>query len=128
MRKANLDRIMALVPPAVGHVTTPEVWASMEPAERVELLTGRSLDNCKEILDFPIEAAIVSPALMTGKVSVIRSILTAITRVGIESSRLRQMHELLQGIIDDFADPPKETKEDQIKAGYQNGEAVGYLR
>jgi hypothetical protein len=60
---------------------------------------------------------------------VIGSILTVITRVGIESSRLRAMQdELLQGIIDDFADPPKETKEEQIKTGYQNGEATGYLR
>jgi hypothetical protein len=55
----------------------------MDHAQRVELLTGKSPDNCKEILDFPIEAAIISPALMNGKTSVIRSIRTAITRVGI---------------------------------------------
>jgi hypothetical protein len=54
------------------------------PAERVELLTGRSLDNCKEILDFPMEAAVLSPALMNGKCQVIRSILTAIMRVGLD--------------------------------------------
>jgi hypothetical protein len=80
-----------------------EQWERMDHAQRVELLTGRSLDNCKDILDFPMEAAVLSPTLMTGKIGVIWAILTAITRVGLESSRLRAMQdELLQTIIDDF--------------------------
>jgi hypothetical protein len=94
---------MALLPPATGRVVPVEQWARMDHGERVEVLTGRSLDNCKDILDFPLEAAVLSPTLMAGKCQVIRAILTAITRVGLESSRLKAMQdELLQTIIDDF--------------------------
>jgi hypothetical protein len=102
-RQKTQDRLIALVPPATGRVTSAAEWQRMDHAERVELLTGRSLDNCKDILDFPLEAAVISPTLMNGKIGVIRAILTAITRVGLESSRLRAMQdELLQKIIDDF--------------------------
>jgi hypothetical protein len=76
----------------------------MDQGQRVECLTGRSLDNCKDILDFPIEAALESPTLMNGKVGVIRAILTVITKVGLDSTRLKQMQdELLTRMIDDFA-------------------------
>ena len=109
MRKANLDRVIALVPPEVGHATLPHEWSSMDNARRIEVLTGRSLDNCKEILDFPMEAAAISPTVMSGKTTVIRAILSAVTRVGLQSQRLQSMQdELLQGIIDDFAEPIKQ--------------------
>lgn len=105
MRKAAQDRLIQLIPPSSGRVVPADVWARMDQSQRISTLTGRSLDNCKDILDYPMEAAILSPNLMTGKCQVIRAILTCVTRVGLESRRLEQMQdELLQGMIDDFAD------------------------
>ena len=56
-----------------------------------------------EVLDLPMTLAVTSPCVMNGKVGVIRAILTAVTKVGIESKRLQGMQqEVLGRLINDF--------------------------
>ena len=38
-----------------------DVWQRMDAHQRVEELTGHSLDNCRAILDLPLEMAVMSP-------------------------------------------------------------------
>jgi hypothetical protein len=48
--------------------------------------------------------AVRSPTVMSGKVQVIRAILTVVSKVGLESHRLRGLQEAaLAQLVDDFA-------------------------
>jgi hypothetical protein len=64
-----------------------EVWRTMTTEERLISLSQRSLDECKEILDAPIDLVAPHPALLGGKVQVIRAILMTCTKLGVEASR-----------------------------------------
>lgn len=101
-RQKTQDKLQSLLANHM-HKIPQAVWDRMTAQERVEELTGHSLDNCRAILDLPLEMAVMSPTVMTGKVQVVRAILTAVTKVGIESSRLRTMQdEVLGSLIDEF--------------------------
>jgi hypothetical protein len=105
-RRRIKDEVSLLVPTEVRDrkLLPSDVWQRMDRAERVEYLTGSSLDNCKDILDLPLEAAIRSPTVMNGKVQVIRALLGTLTKIGLESRRLEAMQqEALSQLIDDFA-------------------------
>ena len=103
MKQRIADLLQGLLPTGNMRKVPQDRWVRMDPAEKVEELTGHSLDNCRDILDLPLEMAVRSPNVMHGKVQIIRAILSAVTKVGIESSRLRQMQdELLGKLIEDF--------------------------
>jgi hypothetical protein len=105
IKQKSRDEFAALVQPAKGQAVSKDVWQRMNDRERVECATGRSLDNCLDILDLPLELAVRSPTVMSGKCQVIRAVLQVVTRVGLESARLRGMQEELLGrLIDDFAE------------------------
>ena len=59
-----------------------DVWARLTEREKIETMTGRTLDNCINILDLPMELAVQSPTVMTGKSQVIRAVLQAIVASG----------------------------------------------
>ena len=103
MRQKTQDMLQALIPNEQKRKVPNDIWARMDASQRIEELTGHSLDNCRDILDLPIEVAVKSPTVMNGKVGIIRAILQLVARVGIESNRLRQMQEEVLGkLIDDF--------------------------
>ena len=103
MRQKTQDMLQAVIPNKQKRKVPTDIWARMDASQRIEELTGHSLENCRDILDLPIEVAIKSPSVMNGKVGIIRAILQVVARVGIESSRLRQMQEEVLGkLIDDF--------------------------
>ena len=102
IRQKTQDKLQGLLANHDRRITD-DVWRRLTSAERVEELTGHSLDNCRAILDLPLEMAVMSPTVMTGKTQIIRAILNAVTRVGMESDRLRRMQdEVLGQLIDDF--------------------------
>jgi hypothetical protein len=99
------EAAVALVQPSKGRMVPADVWARMSERERIEAMTGRSLDECMNILELPLEAAVRSPNVMQGKVGVIRAVLGMVARVGLESARLRGIQDQLLGeLIDDFRD------------------------
>jgi hypothetical protein len=103
MRQKTQDMLQALIPNKQKRKVPTDIWARMDASQRIEELTGHSLDNCRDILDSPIEVAVKSPTVRNGKVGSIRAILQVVARVGLESNRLRQMQdELLGKLIDDF--------------------------
>lgn len=102
MRKAAHDRLIVLYSEH-RPLIPQDKWDRMDSGARVEALTGQSLDNCRAILDMPMEMAVTSPNVMSGKVQVIRALLNAVTRVGLESRRLHEMRdEVLGELIADF--------------------------
>jgi hypothetical protein len=98
------DRLAHMVPTA-GPVKRlpPDVWQRMDRAAQVEHLAGLTLDDCLRILELPMELAVESTCVMNGKVQVIRVLMHAISKVGLERHRLEQQ-EALGRLIDDFAE------------------------
>jgi hypothetical protein len=120
-RQRTQDEFRALVQPSKGSAVSADVWGRMSDRERIECATGRSLDNCIDILDLPLELAVRSPTVMQGKCQVIRAVLQVVTRVGLESARLRGMQEELLGkLIDDFL---SEEAQENGRVGSANGQA-----
>ena len=114
MRQRTADRFQHLIARHQMRYIPHDRWERMSPAEKIEALTGHSLDNCREILDLPIALALESPTVMTGKTQIVRAILQAVTRVGIESSRLAHIQdEVLEKLIADF---DRDAAEDERKA------------
>jgi hypothetical protein len=104
-------QLQALVPQRKGIPYPRDVWQAMSDKDRVEACTGRSLDECMDILDLPMELAVTSPCVMNGKVGVIRAVLTCVTKIGLESSRLKSMQQQLLGeLIDGFEAEEKKPK------------------
>jgi hypothetical protein len=97
-RQADLQ---ALVPASKGTMVDRDVWNRLSERERIETMTGRSLDNCINILDLPMELAVQSPTVMNGKVGVIR----AVFQVLVESGKRRPLphaQEMLGELIGQF--------------------------
>lgn len=119
MRTRRHDMMLeALIPRDQQRKVPQDVWNRMEPAQRIEELTSHSLDNCRDILDLPMAMALKSPNVMSGKVQIIRAILTVVTKVGIESTRLRQMQdEVLGQLIDDFDKAERKTEDTGQRTG-----------
>jgi hypothetical protein len=102
-------QLQALVPAQRKSVPFPsDVWQAMTDKERVEACIGRSLDECMDILDLPMELAVSSPCVMNGKVGVIRAILTCVKDFGRKSSRLQE--QLLGELINGFEAEEKKGK------------------
>lgn len=71
---------------AKQHVLVPrDVWRGMSTAERLTTLSGRSLDECLDVLEEPIDYR--NAVLMSAKIQVIRAVLHTATRLGVETSR-----------------------------------------
>jgi hypothetical protein len=102
--KGTAEALAKLLPVSKGECVPYDKWQRMSERERIECATGRTLDNCIDILDMPMEMAVRSPTVMSGKVQVIRAILTVVSKVGLESHRLRGLQEAaLAQLVDDFA-------------------------
>jgi hypothetical protein len=70
-------------------------WNVMSTAERLVALAQRSLDECLEILEEPIDYD--NAVLMNAKVQVTRAILHTLTRLGVEASRASGERERILG-------------------------------
>jgi hypothetical protein len=70
-------------------VSRPE-WESLATAQRLELMLGRSLDDCMAVLDYPIETALArrDAVVLSIKCQIIRAVLHTCTKLGIEASRV----------------------------------------
>jgi hypothetical protein len=60
-------------------------WREMPTERRLTVLLGRSLDECLDILEEPLEGC--NPGMLSTKVQVIRAVLHTCTKLGIEASR-----------------------------------------
>ncbi len=62
-----------------------DAWATMSTAQRLVALSNRSLDECLDILEIPLDEC--ENNMLNAKVQTIRAILTTCARLGIEASR-----------------------------------------
>jgi len=103
--------LVELVPPSKGCVVPADVWNRLSEREQIETMTGRSLDNCINILDLPMELAVQSPTVMTGKCQVIRAVLQAIVASGKGRQGSERSQQMLGELIGQFETEAKKKKQ-----------------
>lgn len=75
------------------HLLRSDDWKALAPAQRVEQLLGMSLDDCYELLQWPLVEAARNPSVMSAKIQVIRAILNATVKMGLADKRLEVERE-----------------------------------
>jgi hypothetical protein len=94
--------LVDMLPASKGCVVPADVWNRLSEREQIETMTGRSLDNCINILDLPMELAVQSPTVMTGKCQVIRAVLQAIVASGKGRQGSERSQQMLGELIGQF--------------------------
>lgn len=78
-----------------GPVVKNSDWRSLTVVGKLEIMLGRTLDEIKEILDYPLKSALDQRdgVILNTKLSTHRAIMTTCTKLGIEQSRAMRQHD-----------------------------------
>jgi hypothetical protein len=90
-----------------GRLVTRQEWNALATAQRLELMLGRSLDDCWAVLEHPIEEALErrDAVVLSIKCQIIRAVLHTCTKLGIEHSRVNaERDKVLSAMAADLRD------------------------